>query len=40
MSNDDGKVIKVTEYGEKKDGGKSGAKIDIYSSDPKAGPHD
>ena len=40
MSKDNEKVIKVTQYGDKKDGGKSGAKIDIYSSDPKAGPHD
>lgn len=34
-------VIKVTEYGEKsgKDD-KKGAKIDIYSDDPKKGPHD
>lgn len=40
MSNGNDKVIKVTEYGDKKDSGKSGAKIDIYSSDPKNGPHD
>lgn len=40
MSNENDKVIKVTEYGEKKDSGKNGAKIDIYSSDPKDGPHD
>lgn len=40
MSNENNTVIKVTEYGDKKSSGKSGAKIDIYSSDPKAGPHD
>ena len=40
MSNENDKIIKVTEYGNKKDSGKSGAKIDIYSKDPKAGPHD
>lgn len=40
MSNENDKVIKVTEYGDKKDSSKSGAKIDIYSSDPKNGPHD
>ena len=40
MNNENDKVIKVTEYGNKKDSGKSGAKIDIYSSDPKNGPHD
>ena len=40
MSNENDKVVKVTEYGNKKDSGKSGAKIDIYSSDPKNGPHD
>ena len=40
MSNENDKVIKVTEYGDKKDNGKSGAKIDVYSSDPKNGPHD
>ncbi len=34
MSNENGKVIRVTEYGSKKSNGKSGAKIDIYSSDP------
>ena len=40
MSDENDKVIKVTGYGDKKDSGKSGAKIDIYSSDPKNGPHD
>lgn len=40
MSSDNDKIIKVSEYGSKKDSGKSGAKIDIYSSDPKEGPHD
>ena len=40
MGNENDKVIKVTEYGDKKDSGKSGAKIDIYSSNPKDGPHD
>ena len=39
-SENNDKVIKVTEYGDKKDSGKSGAKIDIYSSDPKEGSHD
>ena len=34
MSNENNKVIKVTEYGEKKDSDKSGAKIDIYSNGP------
>lgn len=28
MSNENDKVIKVTEYGDKKDSGKSGAKIE------------
>ena len=37
---DNNKFIKVTGYGDKKESGKSGAKIDFYSSDPKAGPHD
>lgn len=40
MSNKNDKVIKVTQYGDKKDTSKSGAKIDIYSRDPKDGPHD
>ncbi len=40
MSNENDKIIRVTGYGDKKDGGKSGAKIDLYSSDPKIGPHD
>lgn len=40
MNNENDKVIKVTEFGNKKDSGKSGAKIDIYSSDSKKGPHD
>ncbi len=40
MSNEGNKVIKVTEYGDKKSSDKSGAKIDIYSRDPKSGPHD
>lgn len=37
MSSENDKVIRVTEYGNKKDSGKSGAKIDIYSRDPKKG---
>lgn len=40
MSSENDKVIRVTEYGNKKDSGKSGAKIDIYSRVPKKGPHD
>ena len=40
MSDAKDKVIKVTEYGDKKDSGKSWAKIDIYSSNPKDGPYD
>ena len=32
---DDKAHIKVTGYGDKKDSGKDGAKIDIYSNDPK-----
>ena len=35
----DDKIIKVTEYGSKKGNEKNGAKIDIYSNDPK-NPHD
>ena len=40
MGNENDKVIKVTEDGKKKDSEKNGAKIDIYSGDPKNGPHD
>ena len=40
MSSENDKVIRVTEYGNKKGSGKSGAKIDFYSRDPKKGPHD
>ena len=40
MNNENNKVIKITDYGNKKDSGKIGAKIDIYSNNPKNGPHD
>lgn len=40
MSSENDKIIRVTEFGNKKDSGKSGAKIDIYSRNPKDGPHD
>ena len=37
---EDKKVIKVTGFGDKSGEKKPGAKIDIYSKDPKKGPHD
>ena len=40
MNNENNKVIKITDYLNKKDSGKIGAKIDIYSNNPKNGPHD
>lgn len=40
MSDENDKKIKITEYGSKKESGKSGVKIDIYSNDPQDGPHD
>ena len=41
MSGEDDKKIKITEYGSKKENGKSGVKIDIYSTNPQNDvPHD